>query len=115
MQVCGQHHAMGEGRQGSWRILSGYSARVFDGAGERADLAGDSGGNRSGCGDWRMTSMTKCLRWVMTCFLMWNCALFAQSGAGVTVIRAGTLIDGKSDKPRAHQVNFIRGNRIESV
>lgn len=59
--------------------------------------------------------MTKRSRWVMTCFLMWNCAVFAQSGAGVTVIRAGTLIDGKSDRPRANQVIVIRGNRIESV
>jgi imidazolonepropionase-like amidohydrolase len=32
-----------------------------------------------------------------------------------TVIRAGTLIDGKSDKPRRDQVIVIRGNRIESV
>jgi imidazolonepropionase-like amidohydrolase len=35
--------------------------------------------------------------------------------AQVTVIRAGTLIDGKSDKPRHDQVIVIRGNRIESV
>ena len=33
----------------------------------------------------------------------------------VTVIRAGTLIDGKSDKPRHDQVIVIRGNRIERV
>ena len=33
----------------------------------------------------------------------------------VTVIRAGTLIDGKSDKPRHDQVVVIRGNHIESV
>src|SRR5246500_1116180 len=33
----------------------------------------------------------------------------------VTVIRAGTLIDGKSDKPRRDQVIVIRGNHIESV
>src|SRR6266487_4331908 len=33
----------------------------------------------------------------------------------VMVIRAGTLIDGKSDKPRHDQVIIIRGNRIESV
>ena len=32
-----------------------------------------------------------------------------------TVIRAGTLIDGKSDTPRHDQVIFIRGNRIDSV
>src|SRR5215472_6451359 len=32
-----------------------------------------------------------------------------------TVIRAGTLIDGKSEAPRRDQVIFIRGNRIDSV
>jgi imidazolonepropionase-like amidohydrolase len=32
-----------------------------------------------------------------------------------TVIRAGSLIDGKSDKPRRDQVIVIHGNRIESV
>jgi imidazolonepropionase-like amidohydrolase len=32
-----------------------------------------------------------------------------------TVIRAGSLIDGKSDKARRDQVIVIRGNRIESV
>src|SRR5438309_2128943 len=106
---------MGEGGQGSWRILQGYSTSHVDGAGERVDLAGNSGGNRSGCGDRRMISMTKCSGLVMTCFVLWSCAAVAQSGAGVTVIRAGTLIDGKSDKPRANQVIVIRGNRIESV
>jgi imidazolonepropionase-like amidohydrolase len=39
----------------------------------------------------------------------------APPSAQVTVIRAGTLIDGKSDKPRRDQVILIRGNRIESV
>jgi len=39
----------------------------------------------------------------------------ASSPAVVTAIRAGTLIDGKSDKPRHDQVIVIRGNRIESV
>ncbi|HZQ95208.1 MAG TPA: amidohydrolase family protein [Candidatus Sulfotelmatobacter sp.] len=49
-------------------------------------------------------------------FLFWSVAVFGQSGtADVTVIRAGTLIDGKSDKPRPNQVIIIRGNRIESV
>jgi imidazolonepropionase-like amidohydrolase len=33
----------------------------------------------------------------------------------ITVIRAGTLIDGKTDKPRHNQVIVIRGNRIENV
>ncbi|HWY53851.1 MAG TPA: amidohydrolase family protein [Terriglobales bacterium] len=32
-----------------------------------------------------------------------------------TVIRAGTLIDGKSDSPRHNQIIIIRGNRIESI
>jgi imidazolonepropionase-like amidohydrolase len=39
----------------------------------------------------------------------------APPSAQVTVIRAGTLIDGKSEKPRRDQVILIRGNRIESV
>jgi imidazolonepropionase-like amidohydrolase len=39
----------------------------------------------------------------------------APTSAQVTVIRAGTLIDGKSEKPRHDQVILIRGNRIESV
>ncbi|MGZ4831524.1 MAG: amidohydrolase family protein [Terriglobales bacterium] len=33
----------------------------------------------------------------------------------VLAIRAGRLIDGKSDQPRANQLVLIRGNRIESV
>ena len=33
----------------------------------------------------------------------------------VTVIKAGVLIDGRSDAPRANQVIVIRGNRIESI
>jgi imidazolonepropionase-like amidohydrolase len=32
-----------------------------------------------------------------------------------TVVRAGTLIDGKSDLPRRDQVIVIRGDRIESI
>ncbi len=39
----------------------------------------------------------------------------SSSAAKVTVIRAGTLVDGKSDKPRHDQVIVIRENRIESV
>jgi imidazolonepropionase-like amidohydrolase len=43
---------------------------------------------------------------------------FAQeksSTDAVTVIRAGTLLDGKSDTARHNQVIVIKGNRIESV
>jgi imidazolonepropionase-like amidohydrolase len=39
----------------------------------------------------------------------------AQTSAAVTAIRAGTLIDGKTDQPLHNQVIIIRGNRIESV
>jgi imidazolonepropionase-like amidohydrolase len=46
-------------------------------------------------------------------------SLFAQEKSApaspVTVIRAGTLLDGKSDTPRHNQVIIIKGNRIESV
>ena len=38
-----------------------------------------------------------------------------QAAPSVTVIRAGTLIDGKAAMPRHDQVIVIRGNRIESV
>jgi imidazolonepropionase-like amidohydrolase len=37
------------------------------------------------------------------------------NGQQVTVIRVGTLIDGKSDQPRRDQVVVVRGSRIESV
>jgi imidazolonepropionase-like amidohydrolase len=39
----------------------------------------------------------------------------ANSAPPYTVIRAGTLIDGKSESPRHNQVIVIRGNRIDSV
>ncbi|HET7890926.1 MAG TPA: amidohydrolase family protein [Candidatus Sulfotelmatobacter sp.] len=48
-----------------------------------------------------------------------TCAIAQQSSGSslpqVTVLRAGTLIDGKSDKVRHDQVIVIRGNKIESV
>jgi len=61
--------------------------------------------------------MTNIWRWAVVCSLFCGQAAFAQSGttATVTVIRAGTLIDGKSDKPKPNQVIVIRGNRIDSV
>jgi hypothetical protein len=39
----------------------------------------------------------------------------AAGGRAVTVIRAGTLIDGVSGSAKANQIMVIRGNRIESV
>src|SRR5712664_2304931 len=38
-----------------------------------------------------------------------------QAAAALTVIRAGTLIDGTSDGPRKNQLIFVRGERIEKV
>ncbi|HEY3124982.1 MAG TPA: amidohydrolase family protein [Thermoanaerobaculia bacterium] len=51
---------------------------------------------------------------VLICLLAAWTAL-AQDTAAVTVIRAGSLIDGKSNAPRRDQVIVVRGNRIESV
>jgi imidazolonepropionase-like amidohydrolase len=51
---------------------------------------------------------------VLICLLAAWTAL-AQDSAVVTVIRAGTLIDGKANASRHGQVIVIRGNRIESV
>ncbi|MGB9465937.1 MAG: amidohydrolase family protein [Candidatus Acidiferrum sp.] len=59
-------------------------------------------------------------------FLMLACLLIlsagsslaqtAAAGAGsLTVIRAGTLIDGTSDAARKNQLIFVRGERIEKV
>ncbi|HEX7420831.1 MAG TPA: amidohydrolase family protein [Thermoanaerobaculia bacterium] len=50
-------------------------------------------------------------------YVTFLCSLIAFSafGQNVTVIKAGTLIDGKSAQPRTNQVIVIRGNRIESV
>src|SRR6185437_6838498 len=42
-------------------------------------------------------------------------ALSQTTPPAVTVIRAGVLIDGKSDQPRRDQLIVIRGSRIESV
>ena len=39
----------------------------------------------------------------------------ASSGVALTVIRAGTLIDGASDMPRKNQLIFVRGEHIEKV
>ena len=35
--------------------------------------------------------------------------------APLTVIRAGTLIDGQSETPRKNQLIFVRGKRIEKI
>ena len=60
----------------------------------------------------------KNLRWMF--FLVFAASVVAQQSSSpstpaMVVIRAGTLIDGKSDKPRHDQLVVIRGNRIESV
>jgi imidazolonepropionase-like amidohydrolase len=59
--------------------------------------------------------------------ILWVVALLAMSGspslgqsagqgaAPLTVIRAGTLIDGVSEAPRRNQLIFVRGERIERV
>src|SRR4030088_1665241 len=56
-------------------------------------------------------------RRAVVCFLLatFVAVLPARAADAVTVIRAGTLIDGKSSVPRRNQVIVVRGNRIESV
>src|SRR5229473_1907238 len=39
----------------------------------------------------------------------------SQGTAPLTVVRAGTLIDGVSEAPRKNQLIFVRGDRIEKV
>ena len=54
---------------------------------------------------------------VVISLLLLTLAVAAQTAAqpSLTVIRAGALIDGKSDSARRDQIIVIRGNRIESV
>src|SRR5579863_4054447 len=59
--------------------------------------------------------MKNLLKWTVGCLVLSTLAAVGQQTAVVSVIRAGTLIDGKSDKPRNDQVIVIRGNQIESV
>jgi imidazolonepropionase-like amidohydrolase len=60
-------------------------------------------------------------RWLAVFLVLSFCAAAQErtpatpSAPRYTVIRAGTLIDGKSDSPRHNQVIVIRGNRIDSV
>ena len=58
-----------------------------------------------------------CLTFGLVFSLMLSLSAMAQTAAApaVTVIRAGTLIDGKSNTVRRDQVIVIRGNQIESV
>src|SRR5829696_7346703 len=52
-----------------------------------------------------------------TIYFMLTTVLFAAAAATAqpVYIKAGTLIDGRADGPRANQVIVVRGNRIESV
>ncbi len=48
-------------------------------------------------------------------FLLSLLVCLPAAAQSVTVIKAGTLIDGRSAQPRTSQVIVIRGNRVESV
>src|SRR5689334_10817589 len=50
-----------------------------------------------------------------TLALLLTFAATLATAQSVTVIKAASLIDGRSDTPRANQIIVIRGNRIESV
>jgi imidazolonepropionase-like amidohydrolase len=57
---------------------------------------------------------------LLACLLLFSFrSLYAQtespSAASLTVIRAGTLIDGASNVPRKNQLIFVRGEHIEKV
>ncbi len=54
------------------------------------------------------------MRRLLPVFLLFAATAFAQNDP-VTVIRAGTLIDGRSPQPLHGQVIVVRGGRIESV
>ena len=64
-------------------------------------------------------SMKKMMLAATVSLFLCTCLLKAQSNASavapVTVIRAGTLIDGTSDAPKKNQLIFVRGDHIEKV
>jgi len=49
--------------------------------------------------------------------ILWWCATLghAQGPAALTVIRAGSLIDGQADAAKKDQLIFVRGKRIEKI
>ena len=55
--------------------------------------------------------------WSALALLLLACGVQGQTerSAPLTVIRAGTLIDGTSEAPRRNQLIFVRGERIEKV
>jgi imidazolonepropionase-like amidohydrolase len=62
----------------------------------------------------------KLVPWILLACLLLPAATAQEKDSSptlraVTVIRAGTLIDGKSDTARHDQVIVIRGNRIDSI
>ena len=63
--------------------------------------------------------MKKTILCLAVCLILSAGSLRAQtpspSGGTLTVIRAGTLIDGASDAPRKNQLIFVRGERIEKI
>src|SRR6185436_8985316 len=72
------------------------------------------------CGEVRrLTVRDICLVFCIAAALAASAATCAQSdlqtAAPLTVIRAGTLIDGVSEKISKNQLIFVRGERIENV
>jgi imidazolonepropionase-like amidohydrolase len=63
--------------------------------------------------------MRKRILWAVAVLALTGSSLFGQSGgqgaAALTVIRAGTVIDGTSNTPKRNQLVFVRGERIEKV
>src|SRR6266568_5930221 len=57
----------------------------------------------------------RAMRTIIAVLLTLVASLAIAQQPPVTVIKAGTLIDGRSSEPRHNQVIVIRGNRIESV
>src|SRR6267378_1880765 len=63
--------------------------------------------------------MKKAMAFAILSLIFFASAVRSQSSASsaeqVTVIRAGSLIDGSNGSPRRNQLIFVRGNRIEKV
>jgi imidazolonepropionase-like amidohydrolase len=61
----------------------------------------------------RLHAWFACL--ITTVFVAAETRAQARAQTSLTVIRAGTLIDGQSDTTRSNQMIFVRGERIEKI
>src|SRR5664279_4230563 len=118
--VRNRHHPVGAGRQSARRSISRYSSSCHDGGGFIADRPRNAGGDRSGRDRRVGVEVMKLRRILLVALLLSSAPILAQSNPStaapqVTVIRAGMLIDPRTNEPKHNQVIVVCGDKIGSV